>query len=423
MEIKEAKGKKKITYKDLFCERNFMLDTLASIISRFGDGIDTIAFSLLVYHITGSTLLVATLYGINGIPNLVFGMISGVACKYITDKKIMAICDFGRFACVFLVASLFLTGNLAVWHLYVITFLNSSFESFRGPASISIVPKIIPMEKMEYGMALSSSGCKLSELIGLAIAPLIFGTMGLGWAVVIDAVTFFICGLLILGLRIKDSTVSAKNITIRDTFNDLKEGFLFVKSDKLILNIVIFAAVLNALVVPLNSLQAPYAEEVLGVGGTALSIMSIGMLVGMMVTGIFAPKIKEKLKSRKMFISGGIIVGISYAILSLLGMINSIELMYLALAIDAFIFGSAVLFLNFPLQIIMMKKIEQEYLPRVSAIFNAGALCAVPIAACITGIVSQYIDIKNLFMIFGILMSVLFLFRISSKITKRYDEY
>lgn len=423
MEIKEAKGKKKITYKDLFCERNFMLDTLASIISRFGDGIDTIAFSLLVYHITGSTLLVATLYGINGIPNLVFGMISGVACKYITDKKIMAICDFGRFACVFLVASLFLTGNLAVWHLYVITFLNSSFESFRGPASISIVPKIIPMEKMEYGMALSSSGCKLSELIGLAIAPLIIGTMGLGWAVVIDAVTFFICGLLILGLRIKDSTVSAKNITIRDTFNDLKEGFLFVKSDKLILNIVIFAAVLNALVVPLNSLQAPYAEEVLGVGGTALSIMSIGMLVGMMVTGIFAPKIKEKLKSRKMFISGGIIVGISYAILSLLGMINSIELMYLALAIDAFIFGSAVLFLNFPLQIIMMKKIEQEYLPRVSAIFNAGALCAVPIAACITGIVSQYIDIKNLFMIFGILMSVLFLFRISSKITKRYDEY
>ena len=365
----------------------------------------------------------ATLYGINGIPNLVFGMISGVACKYITDKKIMAICDFGRFACVFLVASLFLTGNLAVWHLYVITFLNSSFESFRGPASISIVPKIIPMEKMEYGMALSSSGCKLSELIGLAIAPLIIGTMGLGWAVVIDAVTFFICGLLILGLRIKDSTVSAKNITIRDTFNDLKEGFLFVKSDKLILNIVIFAAVLNALVVPLNSLQAPYAEEVLGVGGTALSIMSIGMLVGMMVTGIFAPKIKEKLKSRKMFISGGIIVGISYAILSLLGMINSIELMYLALAIDAFIFGSAVLFLNFPLQIIMMKKIEQEYLPRVSAIFNAGALCAVPIAACITGIVSQYIDIKNLFMIFGILMSVLFLFRISSKITKRYDEY
>ena len=269
MEIKEAKGKKKITYKDLFCERNFMLDTLASIISRFGDGIDTIAFSLLVYHITGSTLLVATLYGINGIPNLVFGMISGVACKYITDKKIMAICDFGRFACVFLVASLFLTGNLAVWHLYVITFLNSSFESFRGPASISIVPKIIPMEKMEYGMALSSSGCKLSELIGLAIAPLIIGTMGLGWAVVIDAVTFFICGLLILGFRIKDSTVSAKNITIRDTFNDLKEGFLFVKSDMLILYIVIFAAVLNAFVVPLNSLQAPYAEEVLGVGGTA----------------------------------------------------------------------------------------------------------------------------------------------------------
>lgn len=59
----------------------------------------------------------------------------------------MNICDFGRGACVTLVAVLFITGNLAIWHLYVITFLNSSFESFRGPATTSIIPKILPRRK------------------------------------------------------------------------------------------------------------------------------------------------------------------------------------------------------------------------------------------------------------------------------------
>ena len=58
MEVKEAvKEDKNSGYKQLLNE----LNTFANIVSRFGDGIDTIAFSLLVYQITGSTLLVATL--------------------------------------------------------------------------------------------------------------------------------------------------------------------------------------------------------------------------------------------------------------------------------------------------------------------------------------------------------------------------
>lgn len=71
MEVKEVvKEDKNSGYKQLLNEKNFLLNTFANIVSRFGDGIDTITFSLLVYQITGSTLLVATLYAINGIPNI-----------------------------------------------------------------------------------------------------------------------------------------------------------------------------------------------------------------------------------------------------------------------------------------------------------------------------------------------------------------
>ena len=253
MEVKEAvKEDKNSGYKQLLNEKNFLLNTFANIVSRFGDGIDTIAFSLLVYQITGSTLLVATLYAINGIPNIIFGMVSGVVCKYITDKKIMAICDFGRGACVTLVAVLFITGNLA--------FLNSSFESFRGPATTSIIPKILPQEKMEYGMAFMSSGTKVAEMIGLASAAFLIGILGLGGAIIIDAVTFYICGVLIMAIKLKDKLVVNEKLTVKSYFIDLKEGFSYVKKDGLLLNIVIFAAVVNALLVPFNSMQAPYVK-------------------------------------------------------------------------------------------------------------------------------------------------------------------
>lgn len=414
--------KKQSKYGDLFYEKNYVLDTFASIISRFWDGIDTIAFSLLVYKITGSTLLVATIFAVNGIPNLVFGIVSGVACKYISDKKIMAICDFGRALCVFLIAILFITNNIAVWHLYLITFLNSSFEAFRQPASMSIVPKTIPMEKLDHAMAFSSSSCKISELLGLAIAPLIISLFGLSGAIIIDALIFLICGILIICLKIKN-TVSDEKITVKGSLNDLKEGFVFIKKDNLIITIVLFAAIINALLVPINSLQAPYVEKVLGTGSTALSVISMGLLIGMILAGLFGPRIKEILGGRNMFIMGGVIIGITYILLSLIGNIENKQFIYISLAIIVFLLGVGILLLTFVLQVIMIKKVKQEFLSRVASIFNAGALCAVPISACIVGIISQFINIKILFLGFGILVSLLFLIMFLNKNIKKFNEY
>lgn len=88
-----------------------------------------------------------------------------------------------------------------------------------------------------------------------------------------------------------------------------------------------------------------------------------------------------------------------------------------------FILGVGALFINFPLQIIMLKSVPAEYLPRVAAILNAGALCSVPIASCIIGIISQFTTIKILFMTFGIGVAILFALQIFSKNVRKYDEY
>ena len=45
---------------------------------------------------------------------------------------------------------------------------------------------------MEYGMAFMSLGTKVSEMIGLASAAFLIGILGLGGAIIVDAVTFYI---------------------------------------------------------------------------------------------------------------------------------------------------------------------------------------------------------------------------------------
>ena len=219
-----------------------------------------------------------------------------------------------------------------------------------------------------------------------------------------------------------ESILSDKKITVKGSLLDLKEGFSFVRKDKLILVMLISTMLANGLIVPLTALQAPYVKEVLNSGEIALSVIGIAMLLGMTVFGIFSPLVKEKIGGRKMFLVGGIGLGITYFLMSLIGNIENDLIMLSTLACDTFLLGGGILLLIFPLQIVMFKKVPQEFLPRVAAIFNAVALCIVPIMASIVGIISKFIDIKMLFLSFGIACCTLFLLLFLNKTLKQFDE-
>lgn len=417
--MKENSFIKRYLKSPLLKNSNFLKEIASTSISRFGDGIDTIAFSWLSYKITGSTLLVATLFALNGLPNIIFGALSGGLSKYYSKKNIVTFCDLGRGICVMIIAILSLTKNLEIWHLYLVTFFNSTFESFRSPAAAAMIPEIIPVEDLEEGIAISSSSSKAAELIGLAIGPVIIALSNIEVAIIIDSITFFICGILIFSLKLKGN-LNKEQLTIKGYIKDLKEGLFYILKDKLILNICIFGAVVNALVVPLNAFQAPFVEKVLNRGPDAMSFMNIPLILAMTIGVIFAPKVKSKIGGRNMFIWGGVLFGINYCLL-ILNKFDNINLNNLLLIIESFLMGIGIIFINFPVQIAMFKKVDKEYLSRVAAICNAFMLSAIPITSCIIGVISKYIGIREIFILFGALTIFIFIMQYLNKEIKKFE--
>lgn len=184
----------------------------------------------------------------------------------------------------------------------------------------------------------------------------------------------------------------------------------------------IFGCEINALVVPFNSLQAPYVDQVLHKGSEAISIMSVSIMSAMAIGMIFIPKLKDKLGGGKLFIAGGIIVGITYCLLSVIGKLDD-GFIYAALCMDTVVMGFGVILLNFPLQVSMLKRVPDEYLGRVASLFNGMALCAVPIASCVIGILTDLLSVGTLYMIFGLAVAVMFLLQVLNKYIREFDEY
>lgn len=412
----------KTQYKDLLKEVNYLKVVLATFITRIGDGIDMIAFSWLVYEITGSTALVATICGVNMIPNLTFGIVSGGLCKYVSEKTIMWVCDFGRGICVALIAFLYMTGNIEVWHLFVVMFIISTFEAFRSPAQTSIFPKILDEEKRENGLAIQQSVVGAANLVGLGVGPVCIGLFGLGGAIIIDALTFLICGLIILTLRKIETTITEEKLNIKVYIDDLKEGFIYTKKDKLLMNICIFACLVNAMVVPVIVFEAPYIKDYLHMGSEGIAILGVFNVLGMIVVSPLIPKLKEKVCYRNMFVYGGALVGILYILYAGLPLCIY-PLNYIFLGLCAFLMGVFLAFINFPIQIAMFGRVEQSYLARFSSLMSALSMAAQPLASFAFGIISGFMLIDQIYIICGILVVILFLVQIFNKVLWQLNEY
>lgn len=188
-------------------QKEYWKNVLAISLSTFGDGIESIAFPILIFKLTGSTMLMAITFAINACPNILFGLISGVFSMKHEEKWIMVICDLGSGVCFALLALLFYHNILILPIAYMLAFLNACFLAFRTPAALSVFPRILDREYLSQGIALKSAFVQASQMAGLLLATSILAFSGVAAAIFCDAVTFLFCAILLATIKVKPKEI------------------------------------------------------------------------------------------------------------------------------------------------------------------------------------------------------------------------
>lgn len=401
----ELSTAKKTGIKELFRIANFIKLTVANFVSRFGDSIDSIAYGWMVYSLTGSKLLMGTLFAVNAIPNIVLSPFTGVWADHFKKKRTIALCDLGRGIVVMITALLFAFGYLKTWHLFLFTVLNSSLETFSGPARSSIMPLILTKEQFLSANALSSSVSSFAQLIGLGAAGFLIASIDISGAILVDAVTFFISALLIFLMKVEGDVTSNRKLDTKAYISNLSEGFKYIMENKLILLTVLAAMVANFSLSPLNVLQPVYVAEILKSGAEVMSYMGVALLLGMMISGILVGQFGTKFKKSLLMTTGFIIIGASYSALSIPELVAFPKVTAVIIAVALFfIFGTALPLVNAPIDTYVLENTKQELLGRVTSLLGMVSLCATPIGAGLTGVIAEFTSISVLFISTGALV-------------------
>lgn len=180
---------------------SFRLLLAGELISNFGDGIFLIALPWYVLAHHGGALLLGTVMTAYGAPRTALLIVGGHASDRYRPWTVMLWANCVRGAAVAALAATAASASAHELVLIGVAVVLGSAEGMFIPASEVIVPALLPRRELQAGNALISGTTQLSQLAGPAIGGLLVALVGPAQGFAIDAGTFAISALTLIGVK------------------------------------------------------------------------------------------------------------------------------------------------------------------------------------------------------------------------------
>jgi MFS family permease len=216
------------------------------------------ALSIWVFQKTNSATSLGIMTTAFTLPYLLIIPLAGVMVDRYNRKLMMAVSDLAAGLGTLAILFLHLTGNLEVWHFYVVNVIIGLGNAFQWPAYSAAITTMVPKE--QYGRA--NGMMTLVQAGPGVIAPLLAGALlpliELNGILILDVITFiFAIGVLLLvhvppPIQTEDGKAGKGNFWHEATF-----GFKYIFQRKPMLAYVILIFIANLFLGFPNSVHVP----------------------------------------------------------------------------------------------------------------------------------------------------------------------
>ena len=250
----------------MFAVREFRALWLSMVLSVAGDRLALVALTLLVYGRTRSPLLAAIVYAAGYLPWVIGGLFLADVGDRRPRRTVMIFCDAVR---AVLVAAMAVPGvpiAALVALLFAVTMFAPPFESARA----AITPDILSGERYVLGTAVIQTTFLAGQVAGAVAGGLAVAFIGVRPALVIDAATFVLSGLLIaLGTHARPAALTDGGQ--ESPWARMRGGIRLVFGDPALRTLLLFGWLVVFYTIP-EGIAAPYANR-LGGGPIATGLV------------------------------------------------------------------------------------------------------------------------------------------------------
>jgi MFS family permease len=359
---------------------NFRLWTAGSLVSNVGTWMQRVAQDWLV--LTQLTRHDASALGIvmgmQFAPQLLLLPWTGLAADRLNQRKLLMVTQAAMGVLALILGVLTIAGVIQLWHVYVLAFLSGSAAALDAPVRQTFVAEMVGDADLTNAVALNSTSFNAAQMIGPAFAGLLIASVGIGWAFLLNGLSFAAVLISMSIFRLSELHASAR---AHRTASGFLEGLRYVSRRPDLRAILVMLFLIGTFGLNFPIFIATMAVNVFHSDARAFGLLSSIMAVGTVSGALFAASRQKQTLASLMAGAGVFGIGCTLAALAP---------GYWWFAATLMIIGAAGLTFSNGTNSIMQLSTEPAMRGRVMALRVAIALGGTPIGAPIVGWVANH---------------------------------
>ena len=263
----------------------------ASTLSNLGDGVTLVAGPLLIASLTRDPVLVAGVAFAQRLPWLLFSLISGALVDRLDRRRVMWAVDAFRTVLLGFVGLAVLLNFVSIPLLYTVFFLMGTVETLFDTASVSILPAVVPREKLEKANGrLFGAQIVSNQFAGPPLGGFLFAVAA-SVPFFLDAGSFAAAAALVLFMRGKFKAERPEGALPTTLRAEISEGLRWLWGNKLLRTLAISLGIMNLTSTATISIFVLFAQERLGLGSVGYGVLLTSIAVGGVVGSLGAERL------------------------------------------------------------------------------------------------------------------------------------
>lgn len=257
---------------------------VAMLFGGTGFWVARIAQDWLLLKLTDSLVMVGLAQALQNAPLLLLGLWGGVLADRFSSRTLLNIAQVGVGLVALTLGVLTLTGHVRPWHVLAAAVFVGFTQVLEQPARAAMVP-LLSGPQLPQALSLNSVAFQGSGFWGPAIAAILIGSVGTGWAFVANAAGCVVTLVLISLIRDLPAPV------VTGTRPTVAEGIATIRRTSQIAWTMVLVGVLSLTLLNMPVIYADMATHVFhrGVSGYSQfnSLAALGSVAGSLLAGRF----------------------------------------------------------------------------------------------------------------------------------------
>jgi predicted MFS family arabinose efflux permease len=208
-----------------FRHRDFRLMWIGACVSTTGTFVQQFAQSWLVYDLTKNPFYLGLDLFLGQLPIMLFSLFGGVFADRMDRRKMLLYSQYIQMTCAFVLAGLFVTHTVKVWHILTLSFFVGCGQSFGGPAYSALLPALVKGEDLSNAIAMNSIQFNLARVLGPALGGLAYTALGATWCFTLNGISYIAVIVSLFMIQVKFVPPTSRESILKS----MGEGIRFIR--------------------------------------------------------------------------------------------------------------------------------------------------------------------------------------------------